>query len=65
MPGHGAQINARAPTKGHVQTDNRAGAPSLNGAFSKVEEIGYYGQTSGGRTGLLFKRKFKLYSINF
>ena len=33
VPGHGAQISARAATKGYVQTGARAGAPSLNRAF--------------------------------
>ena len=32
-PGHGAQISARTPTKGYVQTGVWARAPSLNGAL--------------------------------
>ena len=33
VPGYGAQISARSPTKGPVQTGARAGAPTLNRAF--------------------------------
>ena len=32
VPGHGAQICARAPKRGYVQTGTRARAPSVNGA---------------------------------
>ena len=33
VPGHGAQISARALTKGYVQTDAHAWAPNLNRAL--------------------------------
>ena len=41
VPGHGAQITARAPTKGCVQTGARVRASSLNRALAYPEGRGF------------------------
>ena len=46
VPRHGAQICARAPTKGCVQTGARDRASSLNGALYKFPQNRVILQTS-------------------